>query len=101
MQTLYRDGLVFDGAGKMLLGDGVLVEDRHIRRVAPLAEFEDFAGRVVDTAGGTLMPGIIDAHLHLLLTGGPDQLGPLSTLPPIALAFGALKNAQDALMGGV
>ncbi|MBN9062483.1 MAG: hypothetical protein BGP06_12405 [Rhizobiales bacterium 65-9] len=101
MRTLYRGGRVFDGAGKSLDGHGVLVEDKHIRRVAPLAEFEGFSDKTVDTSGGTLMPGVIDTHLHLLLTGGPDQLGPLATLSPIALGLGALKHAQDALMGGV
>lgn len=101
MAVLYRGGLVFDGAGKTLENHGVLVEGKHIRRVAPLAEFEGFADKVIDTTGGTLMPGVIDTHTHIMLTGGPDQLGPLSSLPPVALAFGALKHVQDALMGGV
>ncbi len=101
MRTLFRGGLVFDGAGKKLDGHGVLVEDRRIRRIAPLAEFDGYAEAAVDTSGGTLMPGVIDTHTHLLLTGGPDQLGPLETLPATALALGALKHAQDALLGGV
>lgn len=101
MKTLFRGGLVFDGAGTMLESHGVLVEGKRIARVAPLAEFEGFADKTVDTSGGTLMPGIIDAHLHLLLTGGPDQLGPLTTLPATALTLGAMKHAQDLLAGGV
>ncbi|WP_342362761.1 amidohydrolase family protein [Terrarubrum flagellatum] len=100
MRTLYRGGLVFDGA-ESRESHGVMVEGVRIARVAPLTEFDGFSDRVVDTSGATLMPGVIDAHTHIMLTGGPDQLGPLETLPPVALAFGALKHAQDALMGGV
>lgn len=101
MRTLFRGGSMFDGAGSMVEQHGVLIEGDCIRRVAPVAEFEGFADRVIDTTGGALTPGLIDAHTHLLLTGGPDQLGPVTTLPAAALALGGLKNAQAALFGGV
>jgi imidazolonepropionase-like amidohydrolase len=99
--TLFRGGHVFDGLGARLEDHGVLVEGARIRRVAPLAEFEGFAGETVDTTGGTLLPGLIDAHLHLLLNGGPDQLGPVTTLPAPVLALQALKHAGDLVRGGV
>ena len=53
MRTLFRGGLVFDGAGGKLEAHGVLVEGRHIRRVAPLAEFDGYADAMVDTSGET------------------------------------------------
>lgn len=101
MATLYRGGQVFDGTGTMLQAHAVLVEGRQIARVAPEAEFTGFAGPVEDCTGHTVLPGLIDCHMHLMLTGGPDQLGPVTSLPPAAMALHGLKAAQSALMGGI
>ncbi len=101
MGTLYRGGRIFDGAGATLDGHAVMVEDGRIARLAPEAEFVGWTGPVEDCAGGTLMPGLIDAHMHLLLTGGPDQLGPVLNLPAATMALHALRAAQAALMGGI
>jgi imidazolonepropionase-like amidohydrolase len=101
MQTLYRGGRVFDGDGTMLDGHAVLVDGARIAEVAPEGQFAGFSGTVEDCTGGTLLPGLIDCHMHLLLTGGPDQLGPVTSLPAAAMALLGLKAAQAALMGGI
>ena len=81
MATLYVGGRVFDGE-KVLDGQAVLEEGGKVKRVAPAAEFTGFAGDKVDTAGGTLIPGIIDCHVHSLsgaegnpgaVAGSPDR----------------------------
>src|ERR1044071_5895395 len=48
-------------------GHEVLVEGETIREVSdrPIKSGE---ARVVDCAGGTLMPGLIDCHVHVLLS---------------------------------
>ena len=71
MATLYVGGRVFDGE-KVLDGQAVLEEDGKVKRVAPAAEFTGFSGDKVDTAGGTLIPGIIDCHVHSL--GGAEAI---------------------------
>ena len=65
MKTLYVGGRVFDGE-KVLDGQAVLEEGGKVGRIAPVAEFVGFAGEKVDTVGGTLIPGIIDCHVHSL-----------------------------------
>lgn len=100
MRMLFRGGRVFDGSA-MLDGHAVLVEGATIARIAPAGEFEGFDGRVVDTTGKTLVPGLIDAHAHLMLTAGPDQLGPLLSTPKTTLTLMTLKHAQATLMGGI
>lgn len=101
MATLYRGGHIFDGAGGTLEGHAVLVDAGRIKRVAPTGEFDGFAGDVVHTEGGTVLPGLIDCHMHLMLTGGPDQLGPVTSLPGPTMALHGLKAAQSALRGGI
>lgn len=101
MATLYRGARIFDGSDRLLDGHAVLVEGGRIARVAPAAEFDGFAGRDEECTGLTLLPGLIDCHMHLMLTGGPDQLGPVTSLPAATMALHGLQAAQSALMGGI
>lgn len=66
MAVLFRGAQIFDGWSERLRqGCDVLVADGEIRLVSeqPLAIGEDT--EVVDCAGRTLMPGMIDAHVHV------------------------------------
>ncbi len=65
MATLYVGGRLFDGE-KVQDGQAVLEEGGRIKRVAPAGEFKGFAGERIDTSGATLIPGIIDCHVHSL-----------------------------------
>ena len=101
MKTLYAGGLVFDGDGNTLEQHGVLVEAARIARVAPLAEFDGHAGARVDTAGGTLLPGLMDCHVHLCFGGEPDPYEAMEKLKPGEIVIKALERAQANLWGGI
>lgn len=105
MITLFQGGLVFDGKGNIRDGLGVLVEDGRITKVAPCGEFAGFGDggdgkQTVDTAGGTLMPGLTDCHVHLCYQGGADPSTALSKRLPGEIALIALQNAQLSLRRG-
>ena len=75
--TLLRPDRVFDGE-TMHEGWSVLVEDGRIAAVGPQPDPPSGA-RVLELAGTTLMPGLIEGHSHLLLhpydeTGWTDQV---------------------------
>lgn len=101
MTILYAGGLVFDGQGRMLERHGVLTEGERITRVAPLVEFEGFSGVRVDTTGCTLLPGLIDCHVHLVYAGEPDPYVALAKLTPGQVTMKALAMAQANLRGGI
>lgn len=101
MQTLFIGGQVFDGRSEPVEGHGVLVDGDTIIRFAPAAEFEGFTGTVVDTTGATLMPGLIDCHVHLCLGGEADPRLMREGMGSGHLVMSALKRAQDTLAGGV
>ncbi len=100
-ETLYIGGLVFDGLGTRLEGHGVLTDGDKIKRVAPAAEFEGFAGETVDTAGGTLLPGLIDCHVHLIFVGAADPYSVLVKQNAADVTLTALQNAQITLRAGI
>jgi imidazolonepropionase-like amidohydrolase len=62
--TLFKNARVFDGtSADCRSGMQVLIESGHIREVSEKPIKADDA-RVIDVAGRTLMPGLIDAHTH-------------------------------------
>lgn len=99
--TLFLGGLIFDGTNPVREGWAVLAEGGRIRRVAPLAEFDGYAGTRVDTAGCTLMPGLIDCHVHLNMGAQDNVVGLLRDMPAGELTLHTLENAQATLAGGI
>jgi len=101
MATLYAGGIVFDGTGALLQDHGVLVDVDRIARLAPLGEFDGYAGERVDTSGATLLPGLVDCHVHLVLRGEGDPFGRMASRSDAELTLIALSNAQASLRGGI
>jgi imidazolonepropionase-like amidohydrolase len=69
MPVLFDGGLVFGESGQLLPDHGVMVDDNRIAVLAPSAEFVGHGRPRVDTSGGTLLPGLIDCHVHLVYGG--------------------------------
>ena len=101
MATLFAGGLVFDGMGRVLDDHGLLVEDDRIVRLAPAAEFDGFVGDRVDTAGGNVLPGLIDCHVHLCYGGEGNPWAAMMGLRDSQITLKALDNAQASLRGGI
>ena len=91
MATLYSGGKVFDGE-KTIDGHAVLEEDGRIKRLAPAGEFVSFAGPRIDTSGGTLLPGLIDCHIHSLsgAEGNPGAVQDRMSAAQIAVLVGVI-----------
>ena len=100
MKVLYRGGAVFDGEHPPAIGRAVLVSDDKIEKIAPVAAFEGFDGEVIDTSGATLMPGLIDCHVHLCLGAEGDPGTAADKLLPGQMTMKALERAQTTLAGG-
>jgi imidazolonepropionase-like amidohydrolase len=54
-----------------------------------------------DTSGATLMPGLMDCHVHLIFGCEPDIEAGLAKLSPGQIVMRCLENAQAALKGGI
>ena len=100
-QTLFRGGWVFDGVHPPVEGRGVLVQEGRIRAVSSPGEFAGFSGNTIDTTGCTLMPGLIDCHVHLSLSAEQDVVGTLVRMCASEVCLQILENAQSALLGGI
>ena len=69
-QILIKNVNIFDGKSEQLsLGHDVLVEDNLIKQIGKGLKADKDAS-VIDGAGRTLMPGLIDMHTHLMFRYG-------------------------------
>ena len=66
MKTLIENASLIDGlAAEPARGMNLLIEDGRIAAIGPAALL-DGPGERIDATGKTVMPGMIDAHLHLM-----------------------------------
>jgi imidazolonepropionase-like amidohydrolase len=71
MQWAIRAKRLYNGTRQAMIQDAVVViNGQQIAVVGPAAEVSIPAGiDVLDAGDRTLMPGMVDAHVHLLFTG--------------------------------
>jgi imidazolonepropionase-like amidohydrolase len=96
--TLFTDARIVDGsAPEPSAPMHVLVEDGTIREVSdtPIAAT---GARVIALAGRTLMPGLIDCHVHIVAVVA--SLGLNATLPDSLVAARSIKLQGEMLMRG-
>ena len=66
-----RGGLIFDGTGAPARPGTLVIERNRISKVLPAGATDFPSGaRVIDVAGTTVMPGLIDLHTHLSYSAG-------------------------------
>jgi imidazolonepropionase-like amidohydrolase len=103
MTWAIRAQRLFDGSGSRVMQDAVVVIDgTHIAAVGPASRVAVPPGEtVMDVGDRTLMPGLIDAHVHILLTGSLSSgQEDRAATDGQALLRGA-RNAQLALKSGL
>lgn len=100
MKTAFENGLLIDGNGGEPVADSlVLVEDKKIIYAGPKKEFDD-GYDVRDISGKTIMPGLIDTHLHY--SGNLSDNDTEWVLEPMfQKAVVAVAQAREALENGL
>ncbi|GGN40352.1 amidohydrolase [Streptomyces kronopolitis] len=96
---------VLTGPGGRTIRDGaVLVEADVITAVgteAEMAAIVEPAVRRLRCPGATVLPGLIDCHVHLAFDAGPDPVGAVARAAPDALAAAMADRAAQFLDAGV
>ncbi len=106
MQTLIHAGTLISGAADEppRHEQGILITDGVIRSVDDWGHFAPDDNLVLIEAGGlTLMPGLIDAHTHVVHSGEPDEDWRLIALTelPATTALKAARHARRQVEHGV
>lgn len=93
---------VIDGTGAAPIPDGmVLIEEGRIREVGRASKLTLPSGTEVVEAGGTVLPGLVNAHTHCsIIPGLGDQTGQMRQ-GPLPSGFRAVGNMRRELLSGV
>jgi len=69
-QLLIKNVRIFNGVDAELTEGNVLIEDNLIKEISKTAEATNPEAVIIDGGGGTLIPGLIDMHVHLATAEG-------------------------------
>ncbi len=101
MATAYRAARVFDGKSKRGTEDGaVVIEGDRIASVGPVTEVPP-GTEVVDLGDATLLPGLIDAHVHLVWGASAEPHELVARESHALTALRCARNAALHLQAGV
>ena len=102
-RRLLRGARVWDGTGRPPIFRGaVLIEDGRIRGIGPVADFEGLTDVAIDDfPGATILPGLVDAHTHLVGFGDGRPGDALPDVTPELLLLQAARNVRAHLLSGV
>jgi len=100
---LVRNGQLVDGTGATATCDGaVVIQDGEIAYAGPEVDAPETPPntQVIDAAGGTIMPGLVEAHFHPTYFN-VRELQDLDIRYPVEyVTIRAVKNVQTALEAG-
>jgi imidazolonepropionase-like amidohydrolase len=101
--TVIRNVTLLDGTGATPVpGQALIVEGRRISWIGPEAQLpEGSVGHAIDGQGGTIMPGMINCHVHLTNDGSPDLFGQVERDSVTVSALRGYLNLQATLESGV
>jgi imidazolonepropionase-like amidohydrolase len=103
-RTLLRADRIIDGrSAATLAGRVVAIEGGRIAGVGVLDDFGvlDADVRLYDFPGCTLLPGLVDTHVHLTFSASPYPFRDLQAESDVELVLRASRNARSALQAGV
>lgn len=102
--TVFKNGRIIDGSSNSPLMEGlVIIEDNSIVYCGKpdnsvLNNYED--AEIIDLSGKSIMPGMIDAHVHLTLAGEPSYLQTLIMEDAKLTVIKGIERAKSALNAG-
>jgi len=102
--TLIRGAALIDGTGESPKRDhGVVIEGDRITAVGPISSLKAGDAEVVDLTGATLLPGLMDLHVHLMaqnLMSYTNYRATTFEVTPQAQMLHAILHAQLAMEMG-
>ncbi len=103
MQLITAASVLPGPTGQLLTDGAVLVDDGRIRAVGSRSDLAALAGEAehVDFPEHTVLPGLINAHVHLAFDTTADWYAHLSQADDVELQRGMTERAQRALGCGV
>ena len=99
--TLFINAQVFDGSGRAPFAGEILVRGNSIAAVADAASpLERTGAEIIDCAGATVMPGLVESHAHLSWPSSVGRVIDTMSLPAEEHLLVTARNARVTLDAG-
>ncbi len=73
MHTIIKNGKVFTGLNDKLEDLSIVIEGKKIKEVSNEIDYDNYPdAKVIDAKGQTVLPGLIDCHVHISSEGNAD-----------------------------
>jgi len=96
MKKLITNANIFNGVDNNLIENvSILIEDNLITQIGEIDP--TIADETIDAQGGTVMPGLIDAHVHITLSA---PFNVIDTMTREEVAIRSAKISEEMLMRG-
>ena len=103
MLKAIKGGMVINGKGETPVPNGVILVDGN--RIRAVGSRDDVSiprdAEVIDLDSATLLPGLIDTHVHLVMNAQEDCVTSLAHKSAVESVVEAAANARRTLRGGV
>ncbi len=103
MLKAIKGGMVINGKGETPVPNGVILVDGN--RIRAVGSRDDVSiprdAEVIDLDSATLLPGLIDTHVHLVMNAREDCVTSLAHKSAVESVVEAAANARRTLRGGV
>jgi imidazolonepropionase-like amidohydrolase len=101
IRAINADALLDPGSGEVARDAVVVIEDGHITKLGPRRSVQvPRDAEAIDAAGLTLLPGLIDCHVHLTSLGEGLDFARELTTPPTLELMRAVRAARLTLEAG-
>ena len=97
-ESIIEAGELLTGRGQELRNTRILVQDGKVAAIGP--DLTAAGAVIYDLRKATVMPGLIDVHVHLLRHFGPDDKADDPRETPTQFALGVVNNLWVTLMAG-
>jgi imidazolonepropionase-like amidohydrolase len=103
MRTLIKNVLLIDGCGNQFPNSRIDIIDKAIADFGPTKDVPREAQYdvVIDGAGKTAIPGLINCHVHLGMNAGAHPMNAMAASTPLQVLMQAIENVQKMLRKGI
>ena len=102
MRHLIKAGCLIDGTGASPRDNvDILFDERRILAIGARDTVEDTAAAVIPALDKVVLPGLVDAHVHICFDASCDPVFNVRHEPPPDMMIRGVCNARDMLNAGV